>query len=165
MNALSFELLGAIVAGIGAGAMIFALMHASRKAGFALPKWLLPAGIGLAMIGYSVWNDYSWFSRAQEQLPAGAEMLLVGKDNYLWAPWTYVAPVIVRFAALDPARISDTGENIRRAEIMLIERRRPTVIVRQNFDCAKGMISVAGGDWQKADDDPAIAIVCSGEAG
>ena len=165
MNAMSFELLGAIVAGIGAGAVMFALMHASRKIGFVLPRWLLPATIGLAMIGYSVWNDYSWFSRAKEQLPAGAEILLVGQDNYLWAPWTYVAPVIVRFAALDRAGISTAGEDIRRAEIMLIERRRPTVIVRQNFDCAKGMISVAGGDWQKAGDDPAIAIVCSGEAG
>lgn len=165
MTGMSMDLLGAIAAGLGVGALIYAVMHASRKAGLQVPKWVLPAGIGLTMIVYSVWNDYSWLGRATAQLPEDAELILVGRDSFLWAPWTYIAPVAIRFAAVDPAKIEARGEGIVGAEIMLVERRRPTVIVRQRFDCVKGMISVAGADWQKAGDDPALASVCPEENG
>ncbi|RNF33161.1 hypothetical protein [Paracoccus methylarcula] len=166
MTATGVELLGAIAVGIGVAALVYALMHGARKAGFSPPRWLLPACAGLAMIGYSVWNDYAWFGRAKAQLPEGAEMLAIGRDSQPWAPWTYLAPVAVRFAALDPARISETGAGRKRAEIMLVERRGPTTIVPQEFDCEKGVFSVAGAEWTAAEaDDPVFSAVCQGEAG
>ena len=164
MNGMSYGLLGAIISGLGAGAVIFALMHSARKAGHPLPKWLLPAGIAFAMVGYSVWNDYSWLGRTQEQLPEGTEVLLVGRNSQIWAPWTYIAPVAIRFAALDPAKISDEAGGIRQAEVMLVERHKPMVIVRQQFDCAKGLISIGGRDWQEGGEDPAMRHVCPAEA-
>lgn len=163
MPAMAMDLVGAIAAGLGVGALIFAMTHASRKAGIEVPKWVLPAGIGLTMICYSIWNDYSWLGRAKEKLPENAELVLVGRDSFLWAPWTYIAPVAIRFAAVDPATVEKSSENIRAAEIMLVERRRPTVIVRQRFDCVAGRISVGGTDWQNARDDPAFAAVCAEE--
>lgn len=159
MPGMSFELLGVIAVGIGAAAVIYAAMHAARKAGLSPAKWLLPAGIGLAMICYSIWNDYAWLGRAQERLPDGAKVLLVGYDSYFWAPWTYLFPAGVRFAALDPAKISDNAGS-KRAEIMLVERRGPTLIVPQEFDCAKGMVRPAKGEWMTGRDDPAFDVVC-----
>ncbi|MBU3029325.1 hypothetical protein [Paracoccus marinaquae] len=164
MTGVGVELLGVIAVGIGMAALLYAGLHALRKAGLDLPRWLLPAGIGLAMIGYSVWNDYAWFGRAVGRLPADAQVLLVGRDSQPWAPWTYLVPVEVRFAALDPATISAGEGAVRQAQIMLVERRDQTLVVPQEFDCGRGMIRPARGEWTEAGpEDPAYAAVCQGE--
>lgn len=164
MAGIGIELLGVIAVGIGAAAVIYAAMHAARKAGLRPARWLLAAGIGLAMIGYSVWNDYAWFDRAKSRLPADAAILLTGQDSQPWAPWTYLVPVVTRFAALDPASI-EKGADLTRAQITLIERRGPTLVVGQDFDCANRRIRPGQADWQAAAaDDPAFAFVC-GEGG
>lgn len=163
MTGVGVELLGVIAVGIGMAALLYAGLHAARKAGLNLPRWLLPAGIGMAMIGYSVWNDYSWYGRAVDRLPEGSEVLMTGEARQPWAPWTYLAPVKVRFAALDPATITASGEG-KRAEIMLVERRGQTLVVPQEFDCPAGKVRPARGDWMAAGpDDPAFAAVCGGE--
>lgn len=163
MMGVGVEIMGVVAVGIGAAAVVYAALHALRKAGVVLPQWLLPAGIGLAMIGYSIWNDYAWFDRARDRLPAGTRVLLVGDDSRPWAPWTYLAPVAVRFAALDPASIRADANGIRQAQIMLVERRGQTVVVPQDFDCAGGRIKPARGEWTPSGpDDPAFAAVCEG---
>ncbi len=63
-----------------------------------------------------------------------------GHDSQPWAPWTYLFPVETRFAALDPAQITQGADGTRRAPIMLVERRGQTVIVPQDFDCAGARI-------------------------
>lgn len=164
MTGIGTELLGVIAVGIGMGAVLYALLHATRKAGLKLAPWLLPAGIGLSMVSYSVWNDYAWFGRATASLPQDAQVLLVGRASQPWAPWTYLAPVEVRFAALNPAQIREGEGGIRQVPIMLVERRGQTVIVPQDFDCAGGRIRPARGEWSAASaDDPAFAAVCAGE--
>ncbi|MFV0382385.1 hypothetical protein [Paracoccus sp. (in: a-proteobacteria)] len=163
MTGVGIELLGVIAVGIGAAALLYALMHAARKAGFSPARWLLPAGIGLAMIGYSVWNDYAWYGRATGRLPDGAQVLVVGHSSLPWAPWTYLVPTEQRFAALDPASIRYMADGVRQARIMLVERRGPSLIVPQDFDCAKGLIRLPRNNWTKAmPDDPAFAAVCQG---
>lgn len=166
MTGVGVEVLGVVAVGIGSAAVLFAALHALRKAGVVLPRWLMPAGIGAAMILYSVWNDYAWYDRAVGRLPDGAQVLLVGHDKQPWAPWTYLAPVAVRFAALDPATISGGDQDIRHGQIMLVERRGQTLVVPQDFDCASGRIRQAGADWSKvATDDPAFAMVCDRAGG
>lgn len=163
MNGIGTDLLGVIAVGIGAAAVLYAGMHAVRRIGLSPAPWLLPAGIGLSMVVYSIWNDYGWYGRAVNQLPQDAQVLLVGRDKQPWAPWTYLAPVATRFAALDPASVSEGGDGTRRAQIMLVERRGQTVIVPQDFDCQGGRIRPARGDWMAAQsDDPAYAAVCDG---
>ena len=166
MTGVGVELLGVIAVGIGAAALGYALMHLARKLGLRPATWLLPAAIGLSMVGYSVWNDYAWFGRAMDRLPQGAEVLLVGRDSQPWAPWTYLAPVEVRFAALDPASVQPTAEGNRQAEIILVERRGQTLVVPQQFDCDGGRIRPARGDWAEVpSDDLAFAAVCGAANG
>lgn len=164
MTGIGIELLGVIAVGIGTAALLYALSHAGQKAGLKLATWLLPAGIGLAMVSYSVWNDYAWLGRATARLPQDTQVLVVGHDSQPWAPWTYLAPVAVRFAALDPTQIRDHEGGVRQAQIMLVERRGHTVIVPQDFDCAGGRIRPARSDWAAVPaSDPAFAAVCAGE--
>lgn len=166
MTGIGTELLGVIAVGIGMAALLYALLHAARKAGLTLAPWLLPAGIGLSMVAYSVWNDYAWYPRAVERLPEGSEVLMVGRDSQPWAPWTYLAPVEVRFAVLDPAQIVQGVDGTRQVPIMLIERRGQTVLVPQDFDCAGGLVRPARGDWTPAaENDPAFAAVCASKPG
>ncbi|AUH63275.1 hypothetical protein [Paracoccus zhejiangensis] len=161
MTGVGVEVLGVIAVGIGAAAVLYALFHALRKAGVIPARWLLPAGIGLAMIAYSVWNDYAWYDRAVARLPTDASVLLTGEVSQPWAPWSYLFPITTRFAAIDPASIESNADATSRARIMLVERRGNTVVVPQDFDCAKRLIRPASGDWQAAGaDDPAFRLVC-----
>ncbi|CAM3074804.1 hypothetical protein PANO111632_01595 [Paracoccus nototheniae] len=161
MAGMGADLLGVFAVAVGAFAVLYAGMHAARKAGLSPPPWLLTAGIGLAMVSYSVWNDYAWFDRARGALPDGAQVLIVGRDSQMWAPWTYLVPVEVRFAALDPAQIADAADGTRSAQIMLVERRGQTIVVPQDFDCAGARIRPARGDWMPAGDDAAFDAVCA----
>lgn len=161
MSGIGVDILGVVAVGIGMASVLFALRHALRKLGIQLPPWLLPAGIGASMVIYSVWNDYAWFGREVSRLPEGSEVLMVGTARQPWAPWTFVAPVEVRFAALDPAAVTEGPSGNRRAEIILVERRGQTLLVPQEFDCAGRMIRPARGDWAPAAaNDPAFAAVC-----
>lgn len=163
MAGIGVELLGVIAVGIGTAAFLYALMHLLRRVGISPAKWLLPAGIGLAMIGYSVWNDYAWYGRAKDRLPADAQILLTGTVRQPWAPWSYLFPITTRFAALDPASIQRSGADAANARIMLVERRGPTLVVGQDFDCRGGRVRPASGDWVVAGaDDPAFAYICKG---
>ena len=45
-----------------------------RACSAVAPRWIMPAGIGLAMLGFTVWNEYSWYSRVTDQLPASVEV-------------------------------------------------------------------------------------------
>lgn len=166
MSGIGADILGVIAIGIGMAAVMYAGIHMARKAGLRLPPWLMPAGIGAAMVVYSVWSDYSWYERAVDRLPAGTEVLMVGRSTQIWAPWTYVSPVAVRFAALDPAQVVEIEGARRHAPIMLVERRGQTVIVPQDFDCATRSIRPARGEWAPAaQDDPALAVVCRNQEG
>lgn len=160
MTGIGSDLLGVIAVAIGAAAVLYAGMHTARKAGLRPAPWLLPGGIGLAMVAYSVWNDYAWFDRALAALPPGSQVLVVGRDSQIWAPWTYLVPVETRFAAIDPAQITQADDGTRRAPVMLIERRGQIVIVPQDFDCQGGRIRPARADWMPAGDDAAFLTVC-----
>ncbi len=163
MTGIGADILGVIAVGIGAAALIYALMHALRKIGLIVPNWYLAAGIGLSMVSYSVWNDYAWFGRSVAKLPQGSVVLLSNEASQAWAPWTYLFPVVTRFTALDPATVRSIAPDRRSAEIRLIERRAHIIVVRPEFDCAQGLIKPPGGDWLPAGDDIAFATVCGGD--
>ncbi|MDO5612166.1 MAG: hypothetical protein Q4G14_02860 [Paracoccus sp. (in: a-proteobacteria)] len=162
-DGIAADILGVIGIAIGTAALLFALMHGLRKAGVDLPRWLLPAGIGAAMILYSVWNDYAWYGRMVDRLPPESEVLVSGKTSFPWAPWSYVVPMTVRYATLDRGSVTTGDDGVRHAQITLIERRGPGYVIRQDFDCAGGRMRLPQGEWQAAaPEDPAFAAVCKG---
>ena len=49
MNGMTWDIIGMLAVGAGIAALLYASSHALRKAGVALPRWIMPAAIGLGM--------------------------------------------------------------------------------------------------------------------
>lgn len=141
-----------------------------------MPKWTMPAAIGAAMLIFSIWNEYSWFSRVQAALPPEVAMIATPRDTSPMRPWTFLAPPISRFMALDGTVLKTSAENpaIRQAEVMLVQRWSPTTRVAVGFDCAawrhadlidgaslSPMGALTGSVWlEAAPDDPLMLAAC-----
>lgn len=164
MSGMAWDIIGMMAVGAGMAALLYAGLHALRKAGLTLPRWLLPAGVGLAMLGFTIWNEYSWYSRVTEQLPDTVEVLETGTGGKAWRPWAFVIPMVNRFAAIDRASLIDEAGGIRRGQVLFVERWQPTRYVTLDFDCQAARVrAVADGrasDWRPGTDDPAYAAIC-----
>ena len=67
-----WELLATIFAGLGAAGLVMAFRAVFKK----LPKWLIPAGAGLGMLFFQVYNEYSWYPHTKSQLPTGTVVII-----------------------------------------------------------------------------------------
>src|SRR5690606_1941664 len=95
------ELVAMAAVGVLAACLVFIFRHRLKRSGRQLPSWITPAVIGAGMMAYSIWNEYSWFGRVTASLPPTVAVVGEGQRRVVWAPWTYVLPVTVRFVALD----------------------------------------------------------------
>ncbi|MEM7226972.1 MAG: hypothetical protein AAF495_28645 [Pseudomonadota bacterium] len=129
-----YDLIATLAAGAGTAGLIYLVY---RTVGRKAPRYLLPLAAGISMLSFAVWNEYSWFQRTKGQLPEQVRVVKTFTAQAPWQPWSYLVPMIDRFIAID-------GANIRRnqalpgyalAEVIFVERRSPTVVSRQLFDC------------------------------
>ncbi|KPA23371.1 hypothetical protein shim_04380 [Shimia sp. SK013] len=96
------ELVATFIAGIaGAGLMLLI----TRLTGNRLPRWLVPLAAGGAMLTATIASEYGWYGRTAEAMPEGFEVVQTVENKALYRPWTYVAPYIERFVALDTASV------------------------------------------------------------
>lgn len=171
------DMIGMLAAGVGALALVFAASHALRKArGRRMAGWALPAAAGVAMIAFSVWNEYTWFSRVTARLPPSVEVVLPVTESAPWRPWSYVWPMTARFIAIDhgATRRAVDRPSLLRTEAMLVARWMPTSRVPLAFDCANGRRAdliggaqiaadgtLTGGDWVTLPpEDPMLKAAC-----
>lgn len=163
---------------VGAG-LIGMYMLINRLAGRRLPKGLLPICLGIALIGFAVWNEYSWYRRVTEKLPESVVVVSPVQERSVWRPWTYVFPVTTRFVAVDRAAVQRSEERpgLVRTEAILVQRWAGTKRVSVAFDCpaAKraelGGAAVLGADgtltgaaWAEVPkDDPMMLAACRPE--
>lgn len=163
MSGIGWDLLGTLAVGAGVAALLYALMHAARKAGRPVARWLLPAGIGLSMILFASWNEYSWASRVKAQLPDRVTVLAEGEARSALRPWTYLFAPTARLALIDMGALREDGEGHQIAPITLVQRWQRSVTVEQGVDCATGRVRLPEGDWQATTaDDPVLMAVCQG---
>lgn len=155
------------IAMIAAGAGLAGVILLLRKlSGGRLPKWTLPAAIGLGMLSFSVWNEYSWYDRTAGALPASVVVLSAPPTKQALRPWTYLFPVHHRFLAYDGGSTQTSVDNpaIRQGQVAVVERWQATQWVPIAVDCAKGLqaymaagASIApdgtltGADWTPAE--------------
>jgi len=153
------DYIATIAAGLGLVGLVVIVRHLSKG---RLPKWTIPAAIGLGMILFSVWNEYTWYARTTQALPEQVIILSSPADKAAYRPWTYVFPVSTRFAALDGVGMvkSPGNPDFRMAEVLLVQRWTPTQRIPVAFDCANGRRAdllegvslsldgvLTGGDW------------------
>ena len=157
--------------------VVFAGRHALKTlAGIVLPGWVMPAGIGLAMIGTAIWSEYSWFPRLRAGLPETAVVVLTGQETAPWRPWTYAVPLTVRAMVIDRAMLRAPAPGVAEADLLLLQRWAPIQTVTVAYDCAGTRRadlfggaaiaadgSLSGATWQPLDPgDAGLRAACLG---
>lgn len=167
------EFIATIFAGFAAAGVALIL---GKISGGRLPRWLMPVMAGLAMIGYTVWSEYTWFERTTATMPEGLVVVSQNESKALYRPWTYAFPLTDRFAALDEQSIL-TNESIpdqRLADMYFWGRWSPIQRVSVAFDCAQGRSApivegvsmgedgqIENASWSNVGlEDPALAAAC-----
>ena len=139
------ELVSAIVVGISVGGVVHALRRWLLP---MLPRWLVPAISGAAMMTIVIINDYQWFDVHSKRLSKDA--LVVHKSRYssVLKPWTIVAPPVGRFVVMGKARAAENADNpdLVLTTLYLYERYRPLVQLHQVIHCG----AKARADFEKA---------------
>jgi hypothetical protein len=168
-----FELIAAFCAAVaGAGLALIA----NWLSGGRLPRWAMPVAAGAAMLGYAVWSEYSWYERTRASLPEGFEVAAVNEVRAMWRPWTYAAPIVDRFAALDTAAVrrNEAVPDQRLTEMYFFGRWSPRRSVAVVVDCAGGRVAplptaeldasgaVSAAAWDElSDGDAALRAICA----
>lgn len=172
------ELIATAVLGLAVAGIVLAV---SRFSGQRLPRSAAPLAAGAAMIAFQVWSEYAWFDRTRSALPEGMQVTASYEEAVPWRPWTYLAPQVTRFAAVDvlAARRHDKHPDQVMANVLLFTRFAPTRSVPQLVDC-KGQRravlidgvtfgtdgAVLNPDWRDVEgDDPLLGALCAAPAG
>jgi hypothetical protein len=111
-----------------------------RLAGRAIPGFLIPATIGVSILGGVIYLRYSWADTMIERLPEGVEVIQTFRDSSAYEPWTYLWPRATHFIAVDlPTIAAHPGlPGVYLVEMLLIAEGNPTMTVPQALDCERG---------------------------
>jgi hypothetical protein len=167
------ELVATFVAGLAVAGVAMLLNVATGR---RLPRWIIPVAAGLGMIGMTISNEYSWFPRTSETLPEGLVIAETVEKQSFYQPWTYVAPYVDRFVAVDAKSMR---QNPAQPDMLLFDayfygRWSPLNRMAVVVDCAEGRRAPLSGDaefgadgsianarWFNAGlDDPIIRTAC-----
>ncbi|MCO5733099.1 hypothetical protein [Rhizobium sp. SSA_523] len=169
-----FELIAVIVVGVAMAGIAMTLRFVSRQ---TVPRWVVPVFAGLGMIAYTVWSEYSWFSRVSTALPAEVPVAWHNEDAAFWRPWSYIVPVTTRFTAVDQrtTQRNDAFPDQVMIDVILAARWQQSARVKVVFDCAANRradlvgrnVSISpngeiiGADWiSLGPDDPVLRTAC-----
>ena len=131
-----FELIGTITAGVAAALLVWAINRTFKG---RLPKWLIPAAAGAAMLAATITSEYSWYDRTVATMPAGLVVAQTVEEKALYRPWTYTAPFIYRYVAVDrqSTRTHPNQPDQRLVDLVFYGRWTRTAKVPMLFDCAE----------------------------
>lgn len=167
------ELIATFVAGLaGAGVMMLIL----RLTGNRLPRWLVPVTAGLAMLAATITSEYGWYERNAKTMPEGFEVVQTVESRAFYRPWTYVAPYIERYVAIDTNSLQTNSalpdqrlidayfygrwSPLNRITVLgdCVENRRAAIVDTVDFT-ASGAIE--GATWVAVPaDDPLLTAMC-----
>jgi hypothetical protein len=167
------DIITIIAAGFAAAGVVMIL---NRLIGGRLPRWAIPAGAGAGMILMSLTNEYRWYPRTLELLPAGFKVISTADHSAVYSPWTYVVPYVDRFVAvdLDGVQRNEGQPDLRLSRVIFFTRWEPVRVLPVVFDCAQGRSALLDAEkvfnddgtvrvarWdQTGQDDPATTLVC-----
>lgn len=168
-----FELIAAVVAGVAVGGLAMLL----RKMIPAIPKFVTPAAAGAAMVAFGIYAEYAWYERTAAGLPDGISVVSSVADPSPLRPWTYAAPYVSRFSAVDVAgaRRNDNAPGQVMVDLYFFARYTPIAKVPVLLDCKGGRRAdiqdgvnfdadgaVVGAEWRPLPaDDPLSKVVCA----
>ncbi|WP_422377485.1 hypothetical protein [Roseibium sp.] len=167
------ELIATLVAGLAGAGLVMLL---NRLLGGRLPRWFAPVAAGAAMIVTTIANEYGWYDRTRQSLPAEVVVAQTVESKAFYRPWTYIVPFVERFVAIDMASLQTHPEQpgLRLVEAYFFGRwspvnklpviadctelRRAALVDGVNFEAAG---EVTGITWTHVSkEDPIVATVC-----
>lgn len=170
------ELLATVVCGFAAAGVV---LLANRLIGNRMPRWIVPAVGGIAMLSYQVWSEYTWYTRTAATLPEGVTVTETFEESAPWRPWTYAVPQVNRFAAVDVAgaRRNPKVPGHVLADILVFSRYLPVYLVPNLVDCPGARRAnltdgaefdedgrMTDADWvEVGPGDPVVMAVCTRE--
>ncbi len=169
-----------LLATLAMGALAAGLVYAvARTIGWKKPGVAYPIAVALAMLGYAVYDEYSWFKRSSGDLPNRLQVVRTYATSLPYQPWTYAVPRIYRYDAADVAsvRANPNAPDLRLLRIVRVTRNTSSQNVSVVVDCPRGRfaeISTAtefntdglpkNADWQDIAGHQALRrMVCEGE--
>lgn len=171
-----YETVATLVAGVAGAGLVLVVNKTLRG---RLPKWATPVGAGLAMLIATIANEYSWYDRTVGGLPEGLDVIMQEENRAAFRPWTYVAPFVDRFVAVDTLslRTHPRQPNLRIVDTLFMGRWAAPQKLTVLLDCTSGKRAqltpavnvgedgiVTGADWVVAEgDDPLLAHSCKQE--
>lgn len=131
-----FELIGTIMAGVAAALLVWAINRALKG---RLPKWLIPASAGAAMLAATISSEYGWYDRTVATMPEGMVVAQTVEETAFYRPWTYAAPFVSRYVAVDQVstRTHPDHPDQRLVDLVFYGRWTRTAKVPMLFDCAE----------------------------
>jgi len=113
---------------------------ANHLTGKRLPRWIIPVMAGGAMISFTIFNEYSWYTRTANALPEGIHVAKKVEQSVFYRPWTYLVPYVDRFIAVDKlsVRKNDKFPNQRILDLLIYGRWAPANRIKAIFDCENG---------------------------
>lgn len=132
---MAYELIGAIVAAIGMAGVLLLL---NKLLGGRLPRWIVPAGAGLALVGVTILLEYGWYGRVAGGLPEGVEIVWEDRAPQALRPWTFAVPMATQVIAADTRQVTQHPANpaLRMLPVYRFARWRPTEQGLMVVDCA-----------------------------
>lgn len=162
---MAYELIGAIVAAVGAAGVILLLNKLLRG---RLPRWLVPTAAGLALVTVTIVLEYGWYGRVVDGLPEGVEVVWVDQTPQPLRPWTFAVPMATQVIAADGRQVAKhpVKAELRMLPLYRFARWRPTEQAVMVVDCAgnrhvlltEGVAisdagELSGADWVPASDE------------
>ena len=165
-----------VAATVVAAAVLLTVWGIHRALGRPMPRSAWPLLIAASLIGYGVYDEYSWRSRTLGALPPEVALAGEGASRSPLSPWSYLVPRTDRVSLIDTRRVRTHPDHpsLRLIEIALLERMQPTRRVEEVLDCEGARTAVLSGDpafgpdglpegarWYPLEaDDPRLEIVC-----
>ena len=149
-----------VAATVVAGAVLLTAWGIQRARGRPMPRSAWPLLLAASLIGYGVYDEYSWRSRTVAALPASAVVVGEGASRSVLSPWALALPRIDRLSVVDRAAVRTHPEHpdLRLAEVVLLERLHSTLRVEEIVDCANGRAAVLGASPEFGDDGLPVGV-------
>lgn len=158
-----WEIIATVIAGLGTAGIVLSARLIIKK----LPKWLVPFGAGLGMLGFQIYSEYTWFDHTRSMLPKEAVVVASTGVPAFYKPWSYHYAPVLKFIAVDKNNVSPTDTpDILQTHLYFFERREPAQTISILINCKDGTQSdlTTGGTptWGKLPfTDDVVKAVCS----
>lgn len=133
-----WEIIATVIAGLGSAGIVLSARLLIKK----LPKWLVPAGAGLGMLGFQVYSEYTWFEHTRSMLPKTATVVASTGVPAFYKPWSYYHAPVLKFITVDKNNVSPTDTpDILQTNLYFFERREPAQTMSILVNCKDGVQS------------------------